>query len=674
MEDISNDEMSMNDYDDDDDDEEEEELVLPVSASSLQRRFFTFSPDQHPPQGGTILHRAMAIGATQTAQTTSRQTQKQKKNQKKTKNQKPTVDIKQERLDLAEMGIDFPSPPNMDTPLIGGTTPMNNESARLLPPPQDRQPQRQDYNSMNVSQSSHNNNISSPSDPEEIMMTTMIMEQGEEDNLTPLERRGRSLWAKLRHAVQNESFQIYSRLNEMEDEVEDDEDEENQSTRPLLFGSSKQQHASSASLQSRFSSGGNSASSSSSNSHHHRSSKAKKKKNRKAETFREVEESLPYDYSAWDCLVWFTCYLGIGVVAFSFVFEQWDIVDSLYFSVVTFTTIGYGDLVPMTTGGRLFLIVFALGGVAVLGIGLGVVGSQLVEAEVHALQHASHDATHHILQLFRSSKHPKKEASASASASTTPTSSVMFTAKSHSHSFGSDMGDSSSVVSSDYDDDEEDEEEPRLSYYQRMWSGWWATFCRVVGRYSPGFLPLIVASVFMKHHEGWALDEALYYMVVTTTTIGFGDFTPDRAWLKLCAVVFIPLGVGTMGHVLGEVANVIVQERRHAFQRRVWTHELKMEDLEEMSDRHDGVVTRLDYMEFMLVTMKKVDRDTLDILHSQFDELDLTHSGTLVKRDLELMARKRLRKVRKKLKLSAYKYKLTHPPTANKTTTKAPVK
>jgi len=642
-----------------DDDDEEEELVLPVSASSLQRRFFTFSPDQHPPQRGTILHRAMAIGATSTAQA-SHQKQKQTKTQMKTKKQKPTVDIKRERLDLAEMGIDFPSPPNMDTPL--GATPMNNESARLLPSSQDRQPQRRDYNSMNVSHSSHTNNSSS--DPEEIMMTTMIMEQEEEDNLTPLERRGRYLWTKLRHAVQNESFQIYSRLNEMEEEVED---EENQSTRPLLFGRGSK-HASSASLQSRFSSGGNSASSSS-NSHHHHSSK-RKKKNRKAETFREVEESLPYDYSAWDCLVWFTCYLGIGVVAFSFVFEQWDVVDSLYFSVVTFTTIGYGDLVPMTTGGRLFLIFFALGGVAVLGIGLGVVGSQLVEAEVHALQHASHDATHHILQLFRSSKHPPKESSSS----TTPTSSVMFATKSHSHSFGSDMGDSSSVVSSDYDEDEdEDEEEQRLSYYQRMCSGWWATFCRVVGRYSPGFLPLIVASVFMKHHEGWALDEALYYMVVTTTTIGFGDFTPDRAWLKLCAVVFIPLGVGTMGHVLGEVANVIVQERRHAFQKRLWTHELKMEDLEEMSDRHDGVVTRLDYMEFMLITMKKVDRDTLDILHSQFDELDLTHSGTLVNRDLELMARKRLRKVRKKLKLSAYKYKLTHPPTA-KPTTKAPLK
>ena len=33
-------------------------------------------------------------------------------------------------------------------------------------------------------------------------------------------------------------------------------------------------------------------------------------------------------------------YLILGVIAYSFVFEKWDIEDSLYFSIITFTTIG----------------------------------------------------------------------------------------------------------------------------------------------------------------------------------------------------------------------------------------------------------------------------------------------------------------------------------------------
>jgi len=39
-------------------------------------------------------------------------------------------------------------------------------------------------------------------------------------------------------------------------------------------------------------------------------------------------------------------YLLVGMVSFSYIFERWTLIDSLYFSVVTFTTVGYGDLFP----------------------------------------------------------------------------------------------------------------------------------------------------------------------------------------------------------------------------------------------------------------------------------------------------------------------------------------
>lgn len=70
-------------------------------------------------------------------------------------------------------------------------------------------------------------------------------------------------------------------------------------------------------------------------------------------------------------------------MAYSFVFEKWTILDSLYFTTALLTTVGYGDITPSTSCGKLFAVGFAMIGIVTLGLALGVIGSGIVEAEIN---------------------------------------------------------------------------------------------------------------------------------------------------------------------------------------------------------------------------------------------------------------------------------------------------
>ena len=57
--------------------------------------------------------------------------------------------------------------------------------------------------------------------------------------------------------------------------------------------------------------------------------------------------------------------IGIGTVAYHFL-EGWPLIDSLYFSVVTLATVGFGDLTPTTDLAKLFTVAYIMAGVGII--------------------------------------------------------------------------------------------------------------------------------------------------------------------------------------------------------------------------------------------------------------------------------------------------------------------
>jgi len=75
--------------------------------------------------------------------------------------------------------------------------------------------------------------------------------------------------------------------------------------------------------------------------------------------------------------------LALGSVAFHLL-EGWSILDSLYVTVQTVTTVGFGDLTPRTVLGRVFATVFMMVGVGVVLYALTSTVQTIVHSELFA--------------------------------------------------------------------------------------------------------------------------------------------------------------------------------------------------------------------------------------------------------------------------------------------------
>ncbi|MGH7857523.1 MAG: potassium channel family protein, partial [Candidatus Binatia bacterium] len=73
-----------------------------------------------------------------------------------------------------------------------------------------------------------------------------------------------------------------------------------------------------------------------------------------------------------------TAYGTIGFAAI----ERWPLMDALYMSVMTLTTVGYREVHPLDTSGRIFAMSLMIIGVVILFVAVGNVAQLVLSGEL----------------------------------------------------------------------------------------------------------------------------------------------------------------------------------------------------------------------------------------------------------------------------------------------------
>ncbi len=71
------------------------------------------------------------------------------------------------------------------------------------------------------------------------------------------------------------------------------------------------------------------------------------------------------DQEARPVLIYIVLLISLGAFIFHYV-EHWGWLDATYFTVITITTIGFGDFTPHTSLGKILTIFYGLNGIAIL--------------------------------------------------------------------------------------------------------------------------------------------------------------------------------------------------------------------------------------------------------------------------------------------------------------------
>lgn len=100
---------------------------------------------------------------------------------------------------------------------------------------------------------------------------------------------------------------------------------------------------------------------------------------------------------------------------------------------------------------------------------------------------------------------------------------------------------------------------------------------------------MVGGSLFLMESEGWNFLDAFYFCVVTTTTVGYGDFIPSNETSKIFLIIYIPFSVVSVAAAMGQFISCRLEIEAEAKRMQLLSRKLDFAMLKELDSNGDGV-------------------------------------------------------------------------------------